>query len=83
MNSSILKCRVRKTGEGYEGTIYVCGLKPTKLIKKDETSVYANVSGVRAAARAMADRFGMTLEVDAPAAQTTKKVQVTDCCTEY
>ena len=63
-SQSTLKCRVRKSGDGYEGTVFVNGLKPTKLMKKDETSIYSNVSGVTSAAKALATRLGWNLEVE-------------------
>lgn len=63
-DQNMMRCRVRKSGEGFEGTIYVSGMKPTKLVKKDETSTYANRSGVTSAAKALAERFGMDLEVE-------------------
>ena len=65
---TVLKCRVRKSGTGYEGTVSVPGLKPTKLCKRDESTVYANTSGVQSAAKALAERLGFALEVDQPTA---------------
>jgi hypothetical protein len=64
MNKTILKCRVRKSNGGFEGTVSVPGLKPSKLTKKDESTVYANKSGIASAAKALADRFSMTLELE-------------------
>lgn len=61
---NVLRCRVRKSGDGYEGTVYVSGMKPSKLTKRDETTIYANRSGVASAAKALAERFGLTLEVE-------------------
>jgi hypothetical protein len=73
--NTTLHCRVRKSGEGYEGTISIPGLRATKLAKKDESTVYANRSGVAAAAKALADRLGYTLEVEdnTPTAKTAPK----------
>lgn len=64
MTQTTMRCRVRKTGSGFEGTVYVPGLKPTKLVKKDDTSIYANRSGVASAAKTVASRLGVTLEVE-------------------
>lgn len=64
MTQTTMRCRVRKTGRGFEGTVYVPGLKPTKLVKKDDTSIYANKSGVATAAKTVANRLGITLEVE-------------------
>jgi hypothetical protein len=72
-SNSTLKCRVRKNGEGYEGTVFMSGLKPTKLVKKDETSIYTNKSGVTSAAKAMANRLGLTLEVEDSTSTTSSK----------
>lgn len=68
---TVLKCRVRKSGTGYEGTVSVPGLKPTKLCKRDESTVYANTSGVQSAAKALAERLGFALEVDQTAPKAT------------
>lgn len=75
MNQSTLKCRVRKSGEGYEGTVFMTGLKPTKLVKKDETSIYSKVSGVTSAAKALADRLGWTLEVEEIGSKTASSTK--------
>lgn len=77
MNESVLRCRVRKSGDGYEGTVYVSGIKPSKLTKRDESTVYANRSGVSTAAKALAERLGLTLEVEDTSPTTTKSKKTT------
>lgn len=72
MSTQVLKCRVRKHGDGFEGTVFVSGLKPSKLTKKDESTVYANRSGVASAAKALAERFGLTLEVEDTTSTSSK-----------
>lgn len=64
MSETVLRCRVRKSGEGFEGTVHVPGLKPTKLVKKDETSVYSTQKSLVASARNLATRLNATLEVE-------------------
>ncbi len=82
-NKTVLRCQVRKTTKGYEGTVLVPGLKPTKLAKRDESTIYANASGVQAAAKSLADRLGFGIEVDAPkATTTTKKTKKVEATTE-
>lgn len=70
---SVLLCTVRKSGTGYEGTVCIPGLKSTKLVKRDSSSVYANRNGVISGAKALADRLNLTLEVSDTGSGSAKK----------
>lgn len=64
MSETVLRCQVRKSGEGFEGTVYVPGLKPTKMVKKDQSSVYSTRKSVLAGAKIIASRLNAVLEVE-------------------
>ena len=69
---SVMRCAVKRKGDEFEGTVYIPGLRPTKLCKKDSTSTYANRNGVLSGAKALAGRLNLTLEVDAENNAKTK-----------
>ncbi len=79
---TILRCKVsEKTNNGvlgFEGTMYIDGLRPTKIARKsDGLTVYSKRSSVMQAARGIAAR--MNEEVEFVGSVTTTKTKTTKC----
>lgn len=82
--SESLSLKVSEAGSGYEGTVTLSGLRPTKLLKGDGKTVYASRAAVTNAGAVLARRLGLTVQV--PTVAANKKVtktntrKVTDVC---
>ncbi len=54
--------KVNGTPVGFEGTVSVQGLRNTKLVRKDGTTVFANRSALSASVRSLKKRTGLDFE---------------------
>jgi hypothetical protein len=70
MTDVTLKISTTTTKNGnqtYTGTIAIPGLKPTRVVRKDQTSEFGSRSALMATARNVASNLGQTLVVQPPA----------------
>lgn len=79
-NTLSVRLSSRKTPEGeyFEGTANICGVRPTKLVRRaDNTTQFPTRSAVMGAARNLAKTYGYTdvsfIDPAATAASTSKK----------
>ena len=74
MTTFTVKVKERSTtqGSGFEATVSLQGAKPTKLTRKDGTTLFPTTSALKASARAFGNRFGGTVEYDEPAKRAAK-----------
>lgn len=63
--------KVKGESVGFEGVVSVPGLKDTRLIRKDGTTVFATKSALAASVRNLKKRTGLEFETVLPA--TVKK----------
>lgn len=65
--------KVKGASVGYEGVVEVPGLKNTKLVKNDGTSVFKNQPALKSCVRALSKRTGLNFETVVPTVKTVRK----------
>ncbi len=73
MSTVTVKVRPKKNTSGFEGTVKLCGARPTKLQRKDGSTLFPTKSALKSPARAFGKRYGATVEYDEPAKKAAKK----------
>jgi hypothetical protein len=76
MSTFTVKVNQRTTPQGtsgFEGTVELQGAKPTKLTRKDGTTLFPTTSALKASARAFGTRFGAEVQYDEPVKKAAKK----------
>lgn len=76
MSTVTVKVKQRTTKEGtsgFEGTVDIQGAKPTKLVRKDGTTLFPTSSALKSSARAFGNRFGVEVQYDEPVKKAAKK----------
>ncbi len=70
--SETLRVSVRQNKTGYEGTVELPGLKPTKLTRKDGSTSFPTSSAVKTVARSVGKRLSMDVRYAEPAKKAAK-----------
>lgn len=75
MSTVTVKVKERTTTQGtrFEGTVEIQGAKPTKLTRKDGTTLFPTTSALKASARAFGTRIGAEVQYDEPVKKAAKK----------
>ena len=73
-----MQVTVRETNGTFEGSVGLPGLRTTKLVRKDGSVAFPNTSALKATARSLATRLGLTVEYVVPAKKAAKKSA--KCC---
>jgi len=68
-----VKQRTTEQGDRFEGTVALQGAKPTKLTRKDGTTLFPTTSALKSSARAFGQRLGLEVSYDEPVKQAAKK----------
>jgi len=69
--ANTLNVTMKETNGNYEGTVCIPGLRSTKLVRKDGTTLFPTSSALKNTARGLATRLG--LEVEYSAKKAAKK----------
>lgn len=67
-----VKQTTKQDTTGFEGTVQLQGTRPTKLVRKDGTTLFPTTSALKSSARAFAKRINATVEYDEPAKKAAK-----------
>ena len=68
-----VKQTTSKQGTGFEGTVELQGTKPTKLTRKDGTTLFPTTSALKSSARAFAQRINAEVRYEEPVQKAAKK----------
>lgn len=78
--ANTLNVTVKETNGNYEGTVSISGLRNTKLVRKDGSTLFPTTSALKTTARGLATRLGLTVEYTAKAAKKSIKNKTTKPC---
>lgn len=79
--ANTLNVTVSETKGSYEGVVSIPGLRNTKLVRKDGTTLFPTTSALKTTARGLATRLGLTVEYTAKkAAKKSIKSKTSKCC---
>ena len=68
-----VKPKTSKGNSGWEGTVALPGLKPTKLARKDGNTLFPTTGALKTVARSVGKRFNLDVEYTEPAKKAAKK----------
>lgn len=73
LNVTVRQRTTKGKPTGWEGTVALPGLKPTKLARKDGTTLFDTTGALKTVARGVGKRFGLQVEYTEPVAKAAKK----------
>lgn len=68
-----VKQSTTKQGTGFEGTVELQGVRPTKLTRKDGATLFPTANALKSSARAFANRLNAEVRYDEPVQKAAKQ----------
>lgn len=73
VNVTIRQKNVKGTSQGWEGTVALPGLRPTKLARKDGTTLFNTTGALKTVARNVVNKYGFSVEYTEPVKKAAKR----------